>query len=192
MEEEIWKAVPGYEGLYEVSNLGRVRSLDRWVNHHTAGKALRHGRILTPCRGNEPYLSVMLSNAGESHSKRVHRIVAEAFIPNPNGLSDVDHIDCNKLNNRVENLRWCTSAENTRFAKDNGLLPVPPRFSELNDEQKERALKNHVKAVVRSDGKEFKSIADAARDLGVSPGAVNHVLRGLTQTCQGYSFTYLE
>ena len=190
-EEEVWKAVPGYEGLYEVSNIGRVKSLDHYVNHHTAGKALRHGKVLTPCKGSGPYQMVMLSKENKHHPCRVHRLVAEAFIPNPDSLSDVDHIDCDKLNNRVENLRWCTHADNMGFAKANGRMNPKP-WSERSEESRRNSSAANRRAIVRSDGKQYESTTQAAKDLGVSRGAVSHVLRGLTQTCQGYSFTYLE
>ena len=190
MQKEIWKDVVGYEGLYKVSNLGRVRSLDRVVAHHTAGTAVRKGRMLTRAfDGN--YASVTLTKNRKSMTKRVHRLVAEAFIPNPNNCSDVDHIDCNKLNNRADNLRWCSHADNMRYAKENNCFhPVP--YSERSEWYRERSASANRRPVIRSDGKRYKSTTDAAKDLGVSRSAVSHVLRGLTQTCQGYSFTYAE
>lgn len=190
MQEEVWRDVVGYEGLYEVSNLGRVRSLDRVVAHHTAGKAVRKGRMRKLAFDGH-YLNVSLSKDGKTVVRRVHRVVAQAFIPNPDNLSDVDHIDCDKLNNRVDNLRWCTSAENTRFAWDNGLIRSVP-YSERSEWQRERSAAARRRAVVRSDGKWYKSTTDAAKDLGVSRGAVSHVLCGLTTSCQGYSFTYAK
>lgn len=188
--QEVWKDVVGYEGLYEVSNLGRVRSLDRVVAHHAAGTAVRRGRMRKlSFDGN--YFSVSLTKDLRTVTKRVHRVVAEAFLPNPNNLSDVDHIDCNKLNNNVGNLRWCTSAENTRYAMENNLMHWRP-FSERSEESRERSAAANRRPVIRSDGKWYKSTTDAAKDLGVSRGAVSHVLRGLTETCQGYSFTYAK
>lgn len=190
MQEETWKDVVGYEGLYEVSNIGRVRSLDRVVAHHTAGTAVRKGRMLTQAfDGN--YASVTLTKNRKSMTKRVHRLVAEAFIPNPNNCSDVDHIDCNKLNNHVGNLRWCTHEENMHYAWDNGLIHQTP-YSERSELSREKSAAANRRPVIRSDGKWYKSTTDAAKDLGISRGAVSHVLRGLTETCQGYSFTYAE
>ena len=188
--QEIWKDVVGYEGLYEVSNLGRIRSLDRVVAHHTAGTAVRKGKMrCLSFDGN--YLNVSLSRDGKTVTRRVHRVVAEAFIPNPNNYSDVDHIDCNKLNNHIDNLRWCTSADNTKYAWENGLIHQVPYRERPLDVQEKQAAANR-RAVIRSDGKWYKSTTDAAKDLGVSRGAVSHVLRGLNETCQGYSFTYAE
>lgn len=190
MPEEIWKDVVGYEGLYKVSNLGRIRSLDRVVAHHTAGTAVRKGKIRKlSFDGN--YLNVSFTKDKKTVTRRIHRVVAEAFIPNPDNLSDVDHIDCDKLNNCVSNLRWCTSAENTGYAWENGLIhPIP--YAERSEWSRERSAAANRRAVIRSDGKWYKSTTDAAKDLGVSRGAVSHVLRGLNETCQGYSFTYAE
>ena len=98
---EKWEYVKGYTGLYSVSNYGRVQS-------HLTGK------ILKPGINHKGYLIVQLSNCGEKRNHRVHRLVAEAFIPNPKHLPEVDHIDNDMQNNRVDNLRWVTGSCNTR------------------------------------------------------------------------------
>lgn len=119
---ETWKQVVGYEGLYEVSNLGRVRSLDREIVAERGGKPFRYkmkGRIIAPQERKHGYLSVCLygkeSKNGRFHQVSVHRIVAEAFIPNPNGYSEVNHIDENKQNNSLSNLEWCDHIYNTNY-----------------------------------------------------------------------------
>lgn len=187
--QEVWKAVVGFEGLYEVSNLGRVRSLDRYIDRADGTTAFYRGKVLSPA-GN-PYLHVQLCNGCTHVQGRIHRLVAEAFVPNPNGLPQVDHIDCNKQNNRADNLRWCTLQDNTRYACENNLMRTQP-YSERSPEVREKQAAARRRAVIRSDGKWYKSTTDAAKDLGVSRGAVSHVLRGLNETCQGYSFTYAE
>lgn len=93
-KNEIWKPVVGYEGLYEVSSYGRIRSLKRKVPH-----------IMKPFNNGYGYLKVSLNNNGQK-TFFVHRLIAETFIPNPNNLPTVDHIDRNKMNNCIENLRW--------------------------------------------------------------------------------------
>lgn len=98
---EEWKYVKGYTGLYSISNEGRVQS-------HLTGK------ILNPAINHKGYLIVQLSLQGHKRNKRIHRLVAEAFIPNPNNLPEVDHIDNDMKNNKVENLRWVTGSCNTR------------------------------------------------------------------------------
>ena len=185
--EEVWKDIEGYEGLYQVSNMGRVRSLDHIVDRIDGTSAFYRGRVLSP-QGN-PYLAVILSNGPIRDQRRIHRMVAEAFLPNPDGLSDVDHIDCDKHNNKVSNLRWCTHGENMHYAKENKRMHQKP-YSEWSEERRAASAAANRKAVIRSDGKHYESTTAAAKDLGVSRGAISHVLRGLTQTCQGYSFQY--
>lgn len=102
---EEWRPIEGYEGLYEVSNLGRVRSIDRIVNKH-----LINGKILNVRNGI--YLTVTLSKNGKAKQMTIHRIVAIAFIPNQNNYGYIDHIDGNKHNNNASNLRWVTCSMN--------------------------------------------------------------------------------
>lgn len=118
MEIEIWKPVDGYEGAYEVSNLGRVRSVDRIVNTNNGHKEYSYlvkGKLLKMsynCKGESGYPVVSLCKDGVAKGHTVHRLVATAFIPNPNNLPVVNHIDCNPSNNAVANLEWCTQSEN--------------------------------------------------------------------------------
>ena len=116
MNEE-WRDVVGYEGSYQVSNCGRVRSLDRIDN---AGKK-RKGRMKrTPVNGRG-YAMVSLSNQESKKTKRLHRLVAEAFLPNPRNHPQINHIDGNPLNNAVENLEWCDAKYNQQHAVRTGL-----------------------------------------------------------------------
>lgn len=104
---ENWKAIPGWEGRYEVSNMGRVRSLNRTVRSRVFP-----GKILSQRVNKQGYLYVGLSSHSKVVSYKVHRLVALAFIENSNGETCIDHIDRDKLNNRAENLRWCTLSDN--------------------------------------------------------------------------------
>lgn len=124
--KEVWKPIKGYEDLYEVSSEGNVRSLDRLVDNKTIYGSrkcfLKKGRILKPrtskSRGlSNGYLRVRLIDGKENKNKCVHKLVAEAFIPNPENKDQVDHIDCNVFNNKVSNLRWCTQKENNNNPK---------------------------------------------------------------------------
>ena len=114
-KSEIWKDVAGYEGLYKVSNKGNVYSVarkdSRW---HRRG-----GQRLKPVYDRGGYLIVSLYKNGKSKTKKVHRLVAEAFIPNPNGLPQVNHRDKNKVNNNVENLKWCDARYNSNHGTRN-------------------------------------------------------------------------
>ena len=114
--EEIWKPVIGYEGLYEVSNLGRVRSIDRLVKYSNGQIHLHKGRMLSPGLVHKlGYLQVALCNNGKIKHKMVYRLVAEAFLPNPDNLPQVNHKDENPFNNCVENLEWCTIEYNINY-----------------------------------------------------------------------------
>lgn len=115
---EVWKDIKGYENLYQVSSKGRVRSLDRYVNNK--GKLdFRKGKILTTSNRKNGYLSVSLSKDGVITTHSVHRLVATAFIPNPNNSPMINHRDENPSNNRVENLEWCTHKYNMNYGTIN-------------------------------------------------------------------------
>lgn len=114
--DEIWKDIKGYEGLYQVSNLGNVKSLARVVPHKITGSRTIPEKILKPNSDDVGYLYVSLSKDGKKKNPKIHRLVAEAFIPNPKNLPQVNHIDENKLNNRVTNLEWSTSLDNLNYS----------------------------------------------------------------------------
>lgn len=158
MEEE-WRPVKGYEGLYEVSNMGRVKSL-----HY--GKS----RILKQITNTNGYMAVDLHKDGTRSPKRVHRLVATAFIPNPHNKPEVNHKDGNKKNNTVDNLEWCTSSYNTKHAYRNGLVN--------KDEQKKGVI------VYKRYG-EYKSITEASEALGVALGSLSRAIRK-SQSINGF------
>ena len=112
---EIWKDIEGYEGLYEVSSYGRVRSLGQFVNHNFGGNAYRKGRLLKPGLGSRGYLSVTLCKNGIRKIYTVHRLVAQAFIPNINNLPIINHKDEDRTNNSVDNLEWCDYKYNVNY-----------------------------------------------------------------------------
>lgn len=120
---EVWKDVVGYEEYYQVSNLGNIKSKDRRVPTRGGVRtALRKGKILTQIPKRNNYMVVSLTrNVGDKKQPLVHRIVASAFLPNPENRPQVNHIDGNKANNKVSNLEWCTALENTRHAIVTGL-----------------------------------------------------------------------
>lgn len=115
--EEIWKDIKDWEGLYQVSNLGRVRSLDRYTPTKGGGKRLFKGQILVLRYDKDRYRVVHLRDASTKRSKllKVHRLVAEAFIPNTENKPEIDHINGNREDNIYLNLRWCTNCENSNF-----------------------------------------------------------------------------
>ena len=119
--EEIWKAIEGYEGKYEVSNLGRVRSLDRYQQRtdHRSGKqyeTFKKGSMITQHQGNNGYMRAKIFDKdGQSKMVLVHRLVAQAFIPNIDNLPEVNHKNEDKTDNRAENLEWCTVGYNNDY-----------------------------------------------------------------------------
>ncbi|PFK68265.1 NUMOD4 domain-containing protein [Bacillus cereus] len=124
-EQEVWVAIKGYEGLYEVSSHGRVRSLDRvvkCVRHGREHNMKRKGRLISLPKKSK-YYHVQLGKGSESmEQKLVHRLVASAFLDNPESKPFVNHIDSNKHNNRADNLEWVTADENTKHAIKKGRL----------------------------------------------------------------------
>ena len=119
--DEIWKDIKGYEGIYQVSNIGRVRSLDRWTEGNKC--MFKRGRIIKPF-DNKGYNNTSLSRGGVNKTFATHRLVADAFVPNPYNLPCVNHKDGHKRNNVVENLEWVTYSQNTQHAIRLGLIDV--------------------------------------------------------------------
>ena len=193
MMEEIWKDIEGYEGRYQVSNLGRVRSLDRLVPAACAlskGKQvvnyLRKGKILTDhwagpkgCK----YKYVGLSKYDKPKYFRVHRLVACAFIPNPDNLPEVNHIDEDKSNNRADNLEWVTRIQNEHHGTK------IKRSVQNRDLKAVEALDEHGNVLGT-----YNCIADAAKALGISISTIWQVCNKIRnyKTAGGYRWRYKE
>lgn len=146
-QAEEWKDVPGYEGFYQVSNIGRVRSVDHYVKHFRGDK-LRKGKIKEFSITHDGYYRVGLSKYSKQKHVTVHRLVALAFIAKPESKDFVNHKDGIKTNNHVSNLEWCTSGENTRHFHE--VLGGPTR-----------KICKPVKCI--EDNLTFQSIGDAAK-----------------------------
>lgn len=191
MEE--WRPIKGYEGYYEVSNLGRVRSLDRYVTHsrNPAFKSLRKGVIKTLGDNGNGYKIASCSKQGKHtrRSEKVHRLVAAAFIPNPECKKQVNHKNGIKSDNRVENLEWCTSRENVRHAIETGL--ITKRVSTKPPYVRKRFFRRPI-LMYTMDGvfiRRFESGAEAFRVGGYQPF---NVLHGINKHCKGYIFKFEE
>ena len=114
MQEEIWKDIKGYEGYYQVSNYGRVKSLDRIISSSTSNTFYKKGQLIK-LRNKKGYYNVSLSKNNKSRHFIVNKLVATAFIDNPNNYNQTNHKDENPLNNYIENLEWCNSQYNNTY-----------------------------------------------------------------------------
>lgn len=110
-----WRPVVGYEGYYEVSDIGQVRGVARDVYHGNGTYRKQHSKVLRPHPDGGGYLQVGLHREGSAHMAKIHRLVAIAFLPNPGGLLEINHLDENKRNNALSNLEWCTRKENENY-----------------------------------------------------------------------------
>lgn len=169
--KEIWKDITGYEGLYQVSNLGRVKSLDRLVNGRNMKivKPVR-GRVLKLSSYNNLYPSCSLGN--NANTKMVHRLVASAFIPNPENKPYVNHKNGIKTDNRVTNLEWVTAKENNDHAIKNGLWNCSGESNYLAKLTDKSVLK--IRKLVMS-GLKHSAISE---QFGVSKSTISHIITG--------------
>lgn len=161
--EELWIPISGYEGLYEISSCGRVRSLDRTCRSKGGSYAVRRGRMMKFSIDADGYYGVGLTKDGKQTAFRVNRLVAQAFLPNPLQLPIVHHKDNNKQNNAVSNLEWVTVSTNTKHAVNSGRLVVDSvRMAAISPLGVEKTRKP-VRCV--ETGVEFSTITDCCRYL---------------------------
>lgn len=121
---EIWKDIPGYEGYYQASSLGRIKSLGITINSGKAGFRFKEGRVRKLCIMPNGYHHIFLHKERVFKQHYVHRLIAQTFIENPENKRYVNHINGIKTDNAVDNLEWCTGHENMRHAAQNGLLKI--------------------------------------------------------------------
>lgn len=168
--EEIWKDIPGYEGYYQVSTLGRIRDVDRVITRSDGNIMTRSGKIRKLDTTTKKYPYIGLHKNNKLATLVVHRLVARVFIPNPDNLPQINHKDGNKFNNHVDNLEWCTNQQNVLHAMRNGLAGGTKRSCLT----KEQAIE--VKSLLNSGHRQCK----IAERLGISSKWVHSISKGKT------------
>jgi hypothetical protein len=150
---EIWKDVKGYENIYKVSNQGRIKSIERYIKHSDGRKPQYHKELIRkPQLSNKGYLNIRLSKENKLKSYLVHKLVAEAFIPNTDNKQQVNHKDGNKENNNDWNLEWVTNSENQIHALKFGLkIPFTRKVAKMNLEGEILKVYDSIKSV-KKDG----------------------------------------
>ena len=163
--KEIWKDVEDYEGLYQVSNLGRVKS--SYTNRILKGRKHTHG-----------YLMVNLYKNSNVSNKMIHRLVAQAFIPNSENKPQVNHVDEDKTNNVVSNIEWMTATENINHGTHNERMA------------KTKSIPIIAINIKTGESQEFYGTNECARQLDLNQGNITRVLKGRYKQTGGYTFKY--
>lgn len=182
---EIWQPIENWEGLYQISNMGRIRSLDRMVKSRGNSYRLQKGKVLKTGTSKDGYLQVTLSQSNKCKHAFIHRLVAQAFIPNPYHYPEVNHKDENKSNNCVSNLEWCNRKYNVNYgtclkrtfkATLNGKCSKPVVQLTINDELIQK----------------WPSMMEVERTLGINSGSISRCCRGKQKTAHGYRWKYVN
>lgn len=149
----MWKDIKGYEGIYQIDEYGTVKSLQRTRIGKAGSTVIVPERILKQKTDKDGYKEVTLSDNGKMKYFRVHRLVAEAFIPNPNAYPVINHLDENPANNHISNLEWCTCSYNTRYS----IYKVSHKIS--------------------CNGVEYPSIRECSRELNIDTNCIRYCLK---------------
>ena len=185
MSEEVWKDISGYEGFYQVSNLGRVKRLVAWRGNQYNSTYVSSVKIVSPYIDDEGYERICLTVHNHSKRYRIHQLVAKAFIPNPDYFPQVNHKDENKRNNHVDNLEWCTQSYNNKYGTRGKRIGI----ANHNGKGAKRSVLQYD-----LDGnfiKRWKSMQDASNNLtGVSVSKICACCRGDRSHHRGFIWKY--
>lgn len=174
--DEVWKDVKGYEGLYQISNLGKVKSFPKLHRTGSIGYTTKE-KILKISLTFNGYEKVSLYKEGKKKDYRINRLVAIAFIPNPLNLPEVNHKDENKINNKMDNLEWCTKQYNLNYGTH----------------RKRQAITRGNKVYQYSTNKEFIKVWDSTREAqrnGFDSGHISKCCNNTSKTHKGYVWSY--
>jgi len=184
-EEEIWRDIKDYEGLYQVSNMGRVKSLERTITRKNGRKYSVKEQILQPTKNFNGYLLVNLyDNSSKMKKIYIHRLVCEAFYENSQNKPEVNHINEDKTDNRACNLEWVTRKENLTHGTR------PARIAKANVKNKSKSVGQYTR-----DGrliKVWQSTMEVQRQLGFDNSYIGKAARGKIKTAYGYVWKYEE
>lgn len=199
--KEVWKNIEGFEDFYQISNIGRARSVDRIISDKNGLLKNIKGRLLKQSKYSNGYCFVGLSIDGRYVQKTIHRIVSKHFIPNPNNLPEVNHIDENKENNAAVNLEWCTHKYNCNYGTRNDRWRVTAKKREIvkgkNNPMYGKIGKNNPRSIqiVQYDMNgefisEYDSAACIERKFGYNPSSIAGVAKGRYKQAYGYIWRY--
>lgn len=186
--EEVWRDVFGYEGMYQVSSKGRIMSLSREIPAKGGAYRITNNRVLSASVGKNGYKKIVLSDNNVKKTFLIHRLVAKAFIPNPNEYSLVNHIDENKENNECKNLEWC----NYSYNATHGNAMRKMINSRLNNGGN-RAPKHVVGTSIDGDGEDIKVLKlNDVKNYGFHPSAVSLCCNGKRVSHKGYYWEFAQ
>lgn len=171
---EMWKDIIGYEGMYQISNYGRVKSLPRFYNQWRGGKTPIKGKILKHWAINCGYLNVRLANDGNCKNFSIHRLVATHFLQKIKGKNFVNHKDSDKTNNYYKNLEWCTQKENIKHSYDNKLAKTG------SDRTQSKLSRTDVINIKKLYKKNVFGYVEVAKLFDVSPRAIYNLINNKT------------
>ena len=202
MQKEKWVDIQGYVGFYQISNLGRVKSLSR--TYYTYNylkkekiKITRKEKYMSYKKDSNDYMIVSLSRNGKTKAFTIHRLVASAFIPNPDNLPQINHINGIKTDNRVENLEWCTPSYNVEHSFKTGIRKMTSKQIKQAKENIKKAFESKRRKVYQltPEGEVIKlwdSFTDIYKELHYSWGNIGQVCRGKQELAYGYKWKYKE
>lgn len=173
---EIWKPVKGYEGYYEVSDFGNVRSLDKYIKCRGGNLRLLKGRIISLCKDKDGYLIFNLIKDKVRKNCKVHRLVAENFIDNPKNKPQVNHKNGIKSDNRLENLEWCLPVENMKHAVKNGFYKSGKEHHNFGSKSKRSRIILNLE-----NGVFFDCLKDASINYNFTDSYLSRMLNGYVE-----------